>query len=49
MLQVLKTPVARMYIAATLLTNIMTCYRGNVIFKYFDLEPPSAAVYLSMR
>ena len=36
------------YIAATLLSNMMICFRGNVAFKFFGLEPPSADEYLRM-
>lgn len=40
-----RRPVAKMYIAAVILTNALTCLRGNQTSLYFQLQPPSLEDY----
>lgn len=47
-LRVGSTPVASYYLAAALLSNFMTCLRGNQISEAFQCEPPTLEEYLDV-
>ena len=53
-MQLLKSPIGKMYIAGAILANVHNCFYGNQIFAFFHkhytgtgLEPPSPEHYLN--
>jgi hypothetical protein len=45
--KILQQPVAVQYLAASILTNMHTCLRGNTTTSFFDLDPPSLESFLN--
>jgi hypothetical protein len=43
------SPVAAFYIVSVLLTNIYTCFRGNVVSERFSISPPPHSLYLALE
>ncbi|KAJ9273827.1 hypothetical protein DTO212C5_106 [Paecilomyces variotii] len=46
--QVGNSPVAAYYLVAALMSNIITCLRGNQISRHFDCAPPSLNEYFEV-
>ena len=40
-------PLKEQYFVAALLVNCQTCLRGNQVFEYFMMSPPTIATYLN--